>query len=195
MFSEKELARVQRTLSKAPKGSFERKRALKVVERVHDRIANCRSDFVNKVSRDLVDRFGLIVFEDLDIRKMIQNHNLAKSISDVAWGMLDSTQSKAAYAGSEVVLVDPMNTSQICSRCGILVKKEPADRVHNCPECGLDMDRDLNAAIKIYSDWGFHHRSGKMGWLGILRGSGLRKSDERRRCRSYNQTDEEARRI
>ncbi len=150
MFSEKELARVQRTLSKAPKGSFERKRALKVVERVHDRIANCRSDFVNKVSRDLVDRFGLIVFEDLDIRKMIQNHNLAKSISDVAWGMLvNATQSKAAYAGSEVVLVDPMNTSQICSRCGILVKKEPADRVHNCPECGLDMDRDLNAAINI----------------------------------------------
>jgi putative transposase len=70
---EKKLAKVQRKLSKAPKGSLERKRALKVVERVHERIANCRSGFVNKVRRDLIDRFGLIVFEDLDIRKMVQN--------------------------------------------------------------------------------------------------------------------------
>jgi len=112
---EKELARVQRKLSKAPKGSFERKKARKVVESVHERIANRRLDFVNKVSRALVDRFGVIVFEDLNIRKMLQNHNLAKSISDVALGMrVSATQSKAAYAGSEVVLVDPKNTSQVC---------------------------------------------------------------------------------
>ena len=147
---EKELARVQRKLSKAPKGSPERNKALKVVERVHERIANCRSDFINKVSRDLVDRFGVIAFEDLNIRKMLKNHNLAKSISDVAWRMLvTATESKAAYSGSEVVLVDPRNTSQMCSRCGIIVKKELSERVHNCPECGLSMDRDLNAAMNI----------------------------------------------
>jgi putative transposase len=147
---EKELARVQRKLSKAPKGSFERKKARKVVESVHERIANRRLDFVNKVSRALVDRSGVIVFEDLNIRKMLQNHNLAKSISDVAWGMLVSaTQSKAAYVGSEVVLVDPKNTSQVCSGCGLIVKKELSDRVHSCSGCGLDMDRDLNVAINI----------------------------------------------
>ena len=147
---EKELARVQRKLSKAPKGSFERKKARKAVESAHERIANCRSNFINKVSRALVDRFGVIVFEDLNIRKMLQNHNLAKSISDVAWGMLvNATQSKAAYAGSEVVLVDPKNTSQVCSGCGLIVKKELSDRVHSCPGCGLDMDRDLNAAMNI----------------------------------------------
>ena len=135
---EKEVAKIQRRRSKAPKGSFERKRARKVVERVHERIANCRSDFINKVSRGLVDRFGLIVFEDLDIWNMIQSHNLAKSISDVAWGMLvKATQSKAAYAGSEVVLVDPRNTSQVCSGCGLMVKKDLSERVHNCPKCGL----------------------------------------------------------
>ncbi|MGE5373382.1 MAG: RNA-guided endonuclease InsQ/TnpB family protein, partial [Phycisphaerales bacterium] len=74
----------------------------------------------------------------------------AKSISDVAWGMLvTSTRSKAAYAGSEVVLVDPRNTSQVCSGCGIIVQKELSERVHGCPGCGLAMDRDLNAALNI----------------------------------------------
>jgi putative transposase len=105
------LARVQRKLSKAPKGTLERKKAIKVVELVHERSSVRRNDFANQVSRKLVDRFGVIVFEDLDIRNMLQNHCLAKSISDVAWNMLvKSTESKAAYAGSKVVLVDPRNT-------------------------------------------------------------------------------------
>jgi putative transposase len=147
---EKELARVQRKLSKAPKGTPERKAALKVVERVHERIANKRIDFANQVGHKLVDRFGVIVFEDLDIMNMLKNPNLAKSISDVAWGMLvKATESKAAYAGSKVVLVDPKYTSQICSRCGLIVKKDLSERVHSCSECGLSMDRDLNAAINI----------------------------------------------
>ena len=147
---EKELARVQRKLSKAPKGTPERTRALKVVELVHERIADRRNDFANKISRQLVDRYGVIVFEDLDIKNMLKNHCLAKSISDVAWNMLvKSTESKAAYAGSKVVLVDPRNTSQMCSRCGLIVKKDLSERVHGCSECGLSMDRDLNAAINI----------------------------------------------
>jgi putative transposase len=147
---EKELARVQRKLSKVPKGTPERKAALKVVERVHERIANRRSDFAHQVSHQLVDRFGFIAFEDLSIQNMLKNHCLAKSISDVAWNMLvKATESKAAYAGSKVVLVDPRQTSQMCSRCGLIVKKDLSERVHRCPECGLSMDRDLNAAINI----------------------------------------------
>ncbi|MHB8119892.1 MAG: RNA-guided endonuclease InsQ/TnpB family protein [Methanothrix sp.] len=147
---EKELARVQRKLSNAPIGTHERWSAQKTVERVHERIANKRNDFANQVSRRLVNRFGVIVFEDLDIQNMLKNHHLAKSISDVAWGMLvKATESKAAYAGSKVVLVDPKYTSQMCSRCGMIVKKELSERIHNCSECGLTMDRDLNAAINI----------------------------------------------
>jgi putative transposase len=147
---EKKLARVQRKLSKAPKGSPERKKALKVVERVHERIANKRYEFVHQVSRGLIDRFGLIAFEDLNIRNMIHNHCLAKSISDVAWNMLLTlTSYKAASAGSMVFLVDPRNTSKMCSRCGLLVEKSLSDRVHNCSQCGLSMDRDQNAAINI----------------------------------------------
>lgn len=147
---EKELARVQRRLSKAPKGTPERKKALKVVERVHERIGNRRNDFAHQVSRRLVDRYGIIVFEDLDITNMLKNHHLAKSISDVAWSLLvNATESKAAYAGSKVVLVDPRQTSQMCSRCGLIVKKDLSERVHSCPECSLTMDRDHNAAINI----------------------------------------------
>lgn len=147
---EKELARVQRKLSKAAKGTPERRAALKVVERVHERIANKRYEFAHQVSRDLVDRFGLIAFEDLNIKGMMHNHHLAKSIGDVAWNMLvNITSYKAASAGSMVVLVDPRNTSKMCSRCGIPVEKSLSDRVHNCPQCGLSMDRDWNEAINI----------------------------------------------
>ena len=147
---ESELARVQRKFSKATKGTPERKAALNVVERVHERIANKRYEFAHQVSRDLVNRFGLIAFEDLNIKNMLQNHCLAKSISDVAWNMLVTVTSyKAESAGSIVVLVDPRNTSKMCSRCGILVEKTLADRVHNCPECGLSLDRDWNSAINI----------------------------------------------
>jgi len=81
---------------------------------------------------------------------MIHNHCLAKSISDVAWNMLVTlTSYKAANAGSMAVLVDPRNTSKMCSRCGIQVEKSLSDRVHKCPQCGLEMDRDWNAAINI----------------------------------------------
>ena len=147
---EKELARVQRKLSKAQKGTPERKKALKVVERVHERISNRRTDFAHQISHRLVDQFGFIAFEDLNIQNMLKNHCLAKSISDVAWNTLvKATESKAAYAGSKVVLVDPRQTSQMCSRCGLIVKKDLSERVHRCHECGLSMDRDLNAAINI----------------------------------------------
>jgi len=147
---EKELARVQRKLSTTSKGSPERKKALKVVERVHERIANKRYDFAHQISCGLVNRFGLIAFEDLNIKGMVHNNCLAKSISDVAWRMLVTlTSYKAANAGSMVVLADPRNTSKMCSRCGILVEKTLSDRVHVCPHCGLRIDRDLNAAINI----------------------------------------------
>ena len=92
----------------------------------------------------------MIAFEDLSIQNMLKNHCLAKSISDVAWNMLVTlTSYKAASAGSMVVLVDPRNTSKMCSRCGILVEKTLSDRVHNCTQCGLSLDRDWNAAINI----------------------------------------------
>lgn len=147
---EKALAKAQKRLSKCEKGSPERRKALKVVQRIHERIANRRYDFAHQVSNQLVSKYGLIAFEDLSITNMLKNHNLAKSISDAAWRMLVTiTSYKAESAGSIVVLVDPRNTSQLCSRCGLKVPKSLSDRVHECPQCGLVMDRDENAAINI----------------------------------------------
>jgi putative transposase len=147
---EKALAKGQRRLSKCEKGTLERRKALKVVQRIHERIANRRYDFAHQISNQLVSKYGLIAFEDLNVTNMLKNHNLAKSISDAAWRMLVTTTSyKAESAGSKVVLVDPRNTSQLCSRCGVKVPKSLSDRVHECPQCGLVMDRDENAAINI----------------------------------------------
>ena len=88
---------------------------------------------------------------------MVKNHHLAKSIVDASWNQLiQYTTYIAEEAGGKVVLVDPKNTSQICSRCGMLVKKDLSVRVHDCWNCGLTIDRDLNAAINIQarSGWG-----------------------------------------
>ena len=147
---EKELAKVQRRLSKETKGTPERARRKLVVAKVHDRIANKRKNFIHQESRKLVDRYKLIAFEDLKIKNMQQNSHLSKSIADVSWGMMvQATVNKAEEAGSKVVLVNPYNTTQLCSRCNQIVRKELSDRVHCCPFCGLTMDRDQNAAINI----------------------------------------------
>jgi len=147
---EKALAKAQRKLPKLEKGTPERKKAWKIVAHVHERIANRRLNFAHQISRQLVDRFGTILFEDLNITNMQKNHRLAKSIADVAWNQfITIAQSKAEDAGSRVILVNPRNTSQQCSRCGMIVAKTLSDRVHSCPHCGLVMDRDQNAAINI----------------------------------------------
>jgi putative transposase len=146
---EYELAKAQRKLSAEKKGSVEWRRRLRVVQRVHERIGNRRSDFIHKESRKLVDRFGVIAFEGLNVKGMQQNGNLAKSIGDAAWGLfVNATRCKAVEAGSKVVLVNPKGTSQACSRCGLIVKKGLSERMHRCG-CGLVLDRDLNASINI----------------------------------------------
>jgi putative transposase len=147
---EQDLQRAQRKLSQARRGSSERQHARKVVSRIHERIANRRSNFAHQESHQLADRFGFIVFEDLRIQNMQANHCLAQSISDTAWNQFVTyTTYKAAKAGGRVATVDPRHTSQVCSACGAVVKKDLSVRVHVCPDCGLTLDRDTNAAINI----------------------------------------------
>jgi putative transposase len=146
---ERELAKAQCRLSSQKIGSANWHKKLKVVQRVHERISNKRLNFIHQESRKLVNRFGIIAFEDLKVKNMQQDHCLAKSIADAAWGMfINANKSKAEEAGSKVVLVNPAYTSQMCSRCGLLIKKELSERMHRC-ECGLSIDRDLNASINI----------------------------------------------
>ena len=144
------LAKAQRRLSKAEKNTPERAKRRKVVAHIHQRIANRRKNFAHQLSRRLVDKYGVIVFERLNEHGMLQNQHLAKSISDAAWNQLIRYSTyKAVDADRVVVLVDPKGTSQRCSRCGTLVQKSLSVRVHDCPACGLNMDRDENAALNI----------------------------------------------
>lgn len=152
---ERALVKAQRTLSKAKKGTPERTKRRKVVAHIHERIANRRRNFAHQEARKLVRRFGTICLEDLNTRGMLRNHCLAKCIHpsgvpDAAWHQFAQiVTSKAAEAGGCVVQVDPRNTSKRCSRCGQLVQKALSVRVHQCPVCGLEINRDLNAAINI----------------------------------------------
>ncbi len=148
--AEKKLAVAQRALSRKKKGSVNRQKAKAKVARISNRIRNLRDEFLHQVSRKLVDSADLIVFENLNISGMLKNHHLAKHIQDHAWSkLIQFTQSKAAKAGKVVELVDARYTSQKCSQCGIIVPKTLADRVHLCPKCGLEMDRDINASLNI----------------------------------------------
>jgi putative transposase len=147
--SESKLKCEQRKLSRKKKGSNQRKKQRERVAKLHRKIRNQRTDFLHKESKKLVDNYDVIVFEDLQIKNMVKNHHLAKSISDASWSkFIEYTTYKAENAGKMVKFVNPRNTSQICSSCGLTVKKSLAVRVHKCT-CGLTLDRDVNAAINI----------------------------------------------
>jgi putative transposase len=147
---EERLKAAQSKRDKLPKGSTERRKASKAVSHLYERVANRRENFAQQLSREWVNRYGTICFEDLNITKMVRNHNLAKNILDAAWNKLvQYTSYKAEGAGRRVVQVNPANTSQICSSCGLIVKKDLSVRIHDCPYCGLSIDRDLNASRNI----------------------------------------------
>jgi putative transposase len=148
---EEKLSKAQSKRDRQEKGSLEKKRATKVVQRIHEKIANKRLNFLHQISYYLVNKYHIICFEDLDIKSMMESapRSLSKSISDVSWkGLIKLTQFKAESAGSIVVLINPKNTSQICSTCGKFVKKDLSTRIHKC-SCGLEINRDHNAALNI----------------------------------------------
>jgi putative transposase len=147
---EKALAQVQRRLAKRTKGTPAWRKAKQAVAHVHERIVNRRTDFAHQHSRRIVNHHGVVAVEDLSVNQLVHNHCLAKSISDAAWAsFIASLTYKAASAGRRVVQVNPAYTSQDCSRCHHRQKLTLADRVYHCPCCGLEMDRDHNAALNI----------------------------------------------
>lgn len=148
--AEKRLKTLQREVSRRKKGSNRRKKSVQQLARAHEKVANQRKDMAHKTARYLVNNYDLIAHEDLQVKNMVKNHYLAKSIQDSGWGMFFNILAyKAAEAGKLVVKVPPHNTSQICSGCGVLVKKTLAERVHRCPHCGIELDRDINASKVI----------------------------------------------
>ncbi|MEL0590580.1 MAG: RNA-guided endonuclease TnpB family protein [Planktothrix rubescens PR222] len=149
---EQKLAKYQKRLSRKQKGSQNRIKARIKVAEVHNKIANCRSDSHHKLSRKLVDENQVIVFESLNIKGMSKNHCLAKSVTDAAWGMLQTlTEYKAKEQGKVVVFVDRwFPSSKTCNCCGHKMKSMPLQiRTWECPKCGMLHDRDINAAKNL----------------------------------------------
>lgn len=148
--SERYLKTAQRNVSRKKKSSNNRRKAVKLLAKQHLKIKRQRLDFLHKTSLDLVRRFDDIAVEDLNISGMMKTHYLAKSISDASWKIfLNILESKAENAGKRVWKVNARNTSQICSGCGERVKKTLSQRTHKCPDCGLTLNRDENAAKNI----------------------------------------------
>jgi len=154
--SEKILKRRQKALSRKQKGSHNREKARLKLARIHRKITYQREDYLHKVSREISKKADVVIFEDLKINNMVKNHYLAKSILDASWGkLIQYTRYKVEETGGEVVLVDPKNTSQICSKCGGYVQKSLSKRIHICPHCGFVADRDFNATLNILKiGWG-----------------------------------------
>ena len=147
--AERKLARANRNVSRKVKGSANRRNAVARLQRVHERIANLRWHFTHSLSKKLVREHQLIAVEDLNIAGMVRG-NLGKSIMDAGWRqLLWQVNYKAEKAGCLNPKVRPHGTSQDCSSCGQRVQKDLSVRVHSCPNCGLSMCRDKNAALNI----------------------------------------------
>jgi putative transposase len=139
-----------RTVARRRKGSRRWWKAVRRVQRQQEHVANQRRDWWYKTTWQLVETYGTIVLEDLNLNFMLRNGNLARAAHDVSLGICrDLLDYKAVRAGVEVITVDPQHTSQVCHECGCTVEKKLSERTHRCPHCGYTVDRDVNAAQNI----------------------------------------------
>jgi putative transposase len=150
--AEKKLKRLHRRVSRKQKKSQNRKRARKHLAKAYLKVQRQREDFARKQANALVTSHDLIAYEALQIRNMVKNRHLAKSIHDAGWGtFLHWVKAYATMHHIPVIAVEPAYTSQVCSECGTLVKKTLSVRTHICTGCGIVLDRDHNAALNILS--------------------------------------------
>ncbi len=147
---EKRLQKAQRRVSRRKKGSRRRRKAVGHLQRAHQQVQRQRRDFHHKTALQLLRDYDTVYLEDLRVANMVRNPYLAKSISDAGWAAFRTIlEAKAACAGRRVIAVPPKDTSQDCSGCGKFVRKSLSVRTHVCPNCGLVLDRDENAAVNI----------------------------------------------
>ncbi|MBE9120221.1 transposase [Tychonema sp. LEGE 07199] len=147
--SEKALKRLQKRVSRKKKGSKSRKKAINKLGRKHLKVSRQRKDFAIKTALCVVKSSDFVAYEDLQVRNMVKNHKLAKSISDAAWSQFaEWLEYFGKVYGKTVIAVPPQYTSQKCSNCGDIVKKTLSTRTHICG-CGTILDRDHNAALNI----------------------------------------------
>ena len=152
---EKNLKRKQQKLARKQKGSNSRNKAKKTVAKVYERVTKSRQDFLHKLSRKLVNENQVVVVENLNVKGMVRNHNLAKAISDAGWGTFTNFLAyKLEKKGGKLVEVDRwFPSSKLCSNCYYQIDELPLDvREWTCPHCGTRHDRDGNAATNIRAE-------------------------------------------
>ncbi len=143
------LATAQRVMSRRVKGSKNWEKAKHKVALLHLHLSRCRKEFHLSVAHWLCSKYDLIGYEDLNIKGLARTP-LAKSIHDAAWGsFLEILQAVALKRGLLVQKVNPRGTSLECFNCQSRVEKDLSQRVHNCPSCGVKIDRDWNSGINI----------------------------------------------
>ena len=146
------LKQVQKSLSRKEKGSNNRHKQRQKVAKVHAQITDSRKDFLHKLTTQLVNENQTIVVEDLAIKNMVSNHKLAQSISDASWGeLIRQLAYKCEWYGRELIKIDRwFPSSKRCGNCGHIVDKMPLNvREWDCPKCGINHDRDINASKNI----------------------------------------------
>lgn len=152
---EKNLKRKQKKLARKVKGSNSRNRYRKVVAKVYERVSNSRQDFLHKLSYKLVSDSQAVIVENLNVRGMVRNHKLAKSISDVGWGTFTNFLAyKLERNGGKLVEIDRwFPSSKLCSNCFYQIGEMPLDvREWTCPHCNTHHNRDANAAQNIRAE-------------------------------------------
>jgi putative transposase len=166
--AERSLRTSQRALARKKRGSGGRRKARIGVQRSQAATARRRANHLHQASARLVRDYDVIAIEALQVKGLARS-NLAKDVHDAAWAKFISfLRYKAARAGARLIEVDPRNTTQDCSGCGVKVPKELGERSHECPHCGLSIDRDLNAARNVL------HRAGVGPGLRNVAGCGMR---------------------
>ncbi|GAB1539153.1 hypothetical protein NUACC21_18180 [Scytonema sp. NUACC21] len=152
---EKNLARKQQKLARKKKGSKSRAKAKRLVAKVHEKVSNSRQDFLHKVSRKLVDESEIITVENLNVKGLVRNRKLSKSISDAGWGMfVNFLDYKLKRKDGKLIEIDRFfPSSKMCSNCGHVEYELPLDiREWDCPSCKTHHDRDGNASLNIRNE-------------------------------------------
>jgi putative transposase len=148
--AETRLKLLQRRVSRKIKGSANRRKAKFLLAKQHIKVANQRTDFLHKLSHKITQSYSFIAVENLNVKSMLNNHWMAKSISDASWSnFIRCLEYKAVKSGSKLVKVNPRNTSKTCSKCGTIIEMPLSKREFLCPHCGFACHRDLNASINI----------------------------------------------